>query len=197
MKTVCISLRSRPDKWQRVVNEFPKLKLDVTRFDGIPHGIGHIGCIKSHQRVHGLMRGQNRYMVIEDDIKVLGTLSDLNKSISQLPKDWDCLYLGATLTKPLKRYSENLFRLNGGLTTHAIIFNGPEIGRYIIENAFKPDVDWHTQYVDVFMLDVQDKFNCFITDPMICTQASGFSDTCEQFCNYDIISNSYNEFTKL
>lgn len=194
MRTYCIALASRPDKWKIVVNEFPKLDLDVTRIEGVQHQIGHLGCIQSHQQVLSQVQ-QLPVMIIEDDIKVIGTKTNLEKALRQLPEDWDCLYMGATLTKPLRKYSPNLYRLKGGLTTHAIIYNSQEMIDEIIENAYDEKKDKHLQHIDSYMITLQEKYNCFITYPMVLTQHPGFSDTCNQWVTYDIILRSYQKFT--
>ena len=91
------------------------------------------------------------------------------------------LYLGAHLLAPLERYSENLFRLKNGYTTHAIIYNNPDMVRYILsqaENIRKIDVFYQT--------DIQENYKVFITWPMTATQSDSYSD----------ITRRYNEYYK-
>jgi GR25 family glycosyltransferase involved in LPS biosynthesis len=173
---------------KQVIEEFPKLDLQVEFFDAIWHKKGHKGCILSH--IACLKQADGfPFMVLEDDVKIIGKKKHLEKAIEQLPEDWDILYLGATLTKKLKKYSPNLYRLTGGLTTHAIIYNSQRVVDYIINNAESG------KQIDTFMMKVQDKFRCFITYPMIMTQQPGFSDTCNQFTDYEIIQRSYKKHT--
>lgn len=130
------------------------------------------------------------FMIIEDDILTLGTRDELDAAIEQLPDNWDMLYLGAELHVPLERYSDNLFRLKRGKVTHAIIYNNQNnVVDYILDHCFNP--------IDEFYAEViQERFNCFITDPMICTQNPGYSDTIRWWKNYDEINKNYKLYAK-
>lgn len=191
MKAYCINLASRADRWERVQDELKKLEIPVTRFDAIWNENGHRGCIMSHMKLLSQVKDEGIFMVVEDDIQVLGSWADIEEAISQLPPQWDMLYLGATLIKPQKRYSQNLYILEGGLTTHAIIYNNTwGVVDYILENH-------NTNTVDDFMaIDVQENYECFITSPMIITQAPGYSDIVERETDYSEIAESYKKYMR-
>ncbi len=53
------------------------------------------------------------FAVFEDDCILLESWDVVDKAMSQIPDNWDALWLGATLQKPVERYSDNLFRLIG------------------------------------------------------------------------------------
>ena len=163
----------------------------MERFEAVWDVVGHQGCIKSHLGVLELAtKTSDRFMVLEDDIKIIGSLVHLGHAMKQLPSDWDMLYLGATLMRPLERYSENLFKLQGGLTTHAIIYNNDHgVCDYIIGHMAG-------SHVDVFMMQVQKLFNCYITFPMIMTQFPGDSDTTGDWTDYEEIERTYDKYTK-
>ena len=188
MNTYCINLKQRKAKWNRVQLECAKLDLNVTRFEAIFNTHGHEGCFQSHTTLLSQIE-EDVFMVIEDDIKVLEPLETLNKAIEQLPDDWDMLYLGAQLSKKIHRHSPNLFRLSGGQATHAVIYNNQNgVVDYIVENA--------RGIIDVYYRDhIQERFNCYITYPMICNQADGFSDTQRWWVDYDYIQRLYNKWT--
>ena len=188
MKAHCINIKQRTQKWLAVKIECEKLDIEPIRFEAIFKPPGHEGCMLSHAAVLKSM-DDDIFMVIEDDIEVLGTRDDLDKAIEQLPDDWDMLYLGASLHAPIERFSDNLFRLKNAKSTHAVIYNNQNgVVDYIIKNCYAP--------IDVFLAeDVQEKFKCFITYPLICTQAEGFSDTVRWFTNYEFIVTNYNKYT--
>jgi len=190
MKVYCINLKERADRWAQVQEDLKSLRMPIERFEAIWDLVGHLGCIKSHLGVLDMAKDQGIFMVLEDDIKITGSLADLDKAMNQLPPDWDLLYLGATLLRPLDRYSENLFKLQAGLTTHAIIYNNQnQVCEYILEHM-------NGAHVDVFMVQVQKIFNCYITYPMIMTQFPGDSDTTGDWTDYEEIERTYNKYTK-
>lgn len=190
MKAYYINLKERADRWVQVQPDLEKLGIPVERFEAIWDVIGHQGCIKSHLGVLEMAKDQGIFMVLEDDIKIIGDLDDLNKAMEQLPPDWDMLYLGATLMRPLVRYSPNLFKLQSGLTTHAIIYNNQNrVCEYILEHMAGA-------HVDVFMMQVQKLFNCYITYPIIMTQFPGDSDTTGDWTDYEEIERTYKKYTE-
>ena len=187
MNTYCINLNQRKAKWNKVQLECDKLNLNVTRFEAIFNTRGHDGCFKSHIALLKQVKDEGVFMIIEDDIKVLET-DVLDKAIEQLPDDWDMLYLGAQLTKKIYRHSDNLFRLKGAQATHAVIYNNQNgVVDYIIDNAHG--------IIDVYYRDnIQDMFNCYITYPMVCNQADGFSDTQRWWVQYDYLQRLYDKW---
>ncbi len=188
MNTYCINLKHRRAKWIKTLCECKKLDIDPIRFDAIFNSDGHMGCMLSHI---DLLRqiNESEFMIIEDDIKVIGSINDMNKAISQLPDNWDLLYLGAELNQPITRFSDNLFILKNATVTHAIMYNNQNgVVDYII--------DKHEYIIDRFYSEkVQDRFNCFITYPMICTQDPGYSDTVRWWKDYKKIEKMYNRHT--
>ena len=185
MKTYCINLAQRKSKWYRTQLECMKLNLDPERFDAILDTNGHMGCMQSHLKLLEQIEEQV-FMIIEDDIEVLDNV--LAKAIKQLPDDWDMLYLGAELTKKIERYSDNLYRLKGGKVTHAIIYNNKGVVDYILENC-RLTID------EFYAFDVQEKFNVYITYPMVCSQMDGYSDTQHWWTNYDVMRANYIRYT--
>ena len=190
MKTYCINLDSRPRKWRRVQKEAHKINATPIRFPGIPGG--HIGCTRSHLRILADNCYDEIFIIIEDDMKIIvkNPMQVIDKALSQLPANWDMLYLGATLNQPLDRYSDNLFILKRAQATHAIIYNNQNgVCDYIIENQ--------TGIIDLFYRDnVQEEFNCFITYPLVATQRAGISDTIGKYNSYKAIKRLYDEYTQ-
>jgi hypothetical protein len=120
--------------------------------------------------------------------------SIVETAMSQLPDNWDALWLGATLRKPIAKYSENLHVLKDAYTTHAIIYNSKRIVRYILERNYTPS----GTNLDIFLKKVvQMRFNCFITRPMCATQKSDWSDISKvKTNNKKEIIQTYKEFSK-
>ena len=132
--------------------------------------------------------------VFEDDCVLLEPWSVVEKAMSQLPDNWDALWLGATLQRPIKRYSENLYRLIGGHALHAVIYNSKRMVDYMVS---------HYNAHDFKVLDVltayhaQAEFNCYITYPIVATQRACMSDINGRYLdNYNEIINHYNKFVQ-
>ena len=196
MKVYVINLASRPDR----LDEFQamaatSISFEVKRFNAVALMDGHQGCTMSHLTL--LRKHINAYpnefpfAVFEDDCKMLQPWTEVEKSMAQLPEGWDILYLGATLNKPLDRFSPNLFRLTDAWATHAMIYSSRKVVDFILANH-------NTRKVDVFYREeVQKKFNCFITYPLCATQSNIKSNiTKNANDNENLIIQRYAEFAK-
>jgi hypothetical protein len=185
MKAYCINLLSRPERWMEFKEQ--KLPFEVERFEAIKNTIGWVGCRDSYLSVLEKVKGLT--FIMEDDCLFLESWSFIDDVMKQLPDDWDLLYLGATLNEPLKKYSENLYRITWGWTTHAILYNGDKVAKYILQNRNK------INKIDVFMANyVQPNFNCFITYPLCATQRAGFSDIINGPQDYSVITERYKKY---
>lgn len=191
MEAYVMNLESRPDR----MIEFSKnnIPFKVQRFNAIKTDPGWIGCTQSQLEI---IKKQNCYpfAIFEDDCLLLDSWNKITKAMRQLPRDWDALWLGATLMSPIERYSRNLFRLKNALCAHAIIYNSRLITQYILNNYevfFNNSEERHT--LDKFYADdVQGKFNCFIIDPIAATQRSGYSDIENREVDYTQIIEHFN-----
>ena len=190
MKATVINLDSRADRMETFKkNNFP---FDVGRFSGIVLPSGEDGFTKSALTVIGNQK-EYPFVVFEDDCIMMESWDVVENAISQLPDDWDALWLGATLTRKLERYSENLYRLRRAYTTHAVIYNSPEMVDFILKNHNTPP----GRNLDIFYFSVvQNIFNCFITYPLCATQSEGYSDISKQNTGSWIIKSSYNKYTQ-
>jgi GR25 family glycosyltransferase involved in LPS biosynthesis len=130
-------------------------------------------------------------LVLETDVTFVYQVKEIfEKAISQLPDDWDMLYLGGNIHIPAERFSDNLFRIKSGVhCNHAILYS--EKGR---ETIFK-NYDWQTNEIvpfDEWLYHVgQGLMNCFICSPMIAFQRPGFSDYSKCFSDYYIDMRSH------
>jgi GR25 family glycosyltransferase involved in LPS biosynthesis len=187
MKATVINLDSRPERMVKFAkNKFPFVVERFSAFNGGENGCtsSHLNVIKSHTEFP--------FVVFEDDCVMLEPWEMVKDAMEQLPFDWDALWLGATLTRQLKRYSRNLFRLNRAYCLHAVIYNTQRMVDYILHNH-------NTQSgrnLDIFYYhQVQQMFNCFITYPIMATQSEGISDIANKETGSWIITKSYNKYT--
>lgn len=190
LKVFCINLDDRKDRWGDVQQEVKKIGVEIERFPAIKHKRGHTGCILSHIEIWNMAKDLGVWMTIEDDILFLDNAREnLEGAISQLPENWDMLYLGATLNQPLDRVTDNLLRLKKGWTTHGIIYNNQNgVVDFILDG-----MDWFK--VDVFISNiVQEKFNCYMCYPMVATQRPGHSDILNHHVSYKPITDRYKKY---
>jgi len=192
IKVFCVNLNDRPERWAEVQEEVKVIGVEIERFPAIKRNPGWQGCLFSHLALWEKAKPLGIWMTIEDDIFFLtGAKQNLEAAIGQLPEDWDALYLGATLFRPLERVSENLLRLKCGWTTHGIIWNNQN---GVVDYILKYAEDWK---IDVLLADkVQEKFNCYMCFPMVATQRPGWSDIVNHHTEYREIMNRYKKYTK-
>lgn len=177
----CINLEKRPDRWKQFLQE--PIPFSVARFTGLECDNPMTGCIASHLEVMKLFSdGIN--IIFEDDAQIIFGWDHFENAINQLPSNWHCLYLGAMLHKPIEKYSDHLFRLNWGWTTHAIAYNGKTIANELLK--YSPEQihkAWNN--IDTYIArEIQPKFNCFLINPMIAVQREDYSDIIKTIRNY-------------
>jgi GR25 family glycosyltransferase involved in LPS biosynthesis len=176
----------RENQFPFEVKVFEALEGDTPVERDFISGLSHLAILKSVTEFP--------VAVFEDDCLLLEPWELVSRAMSQLPPNWDALWLGATLQKPLIRHSENLYRLHSGHALHAVIYNSKEMVYYMINN-FTRD---RYKVLDVLTAyHAQKQFNCFITYPICATQRSCMSDINGRFLdNYNLIIDAYNKYTK-
>lgn len=198
MKAYVINLDRRPERMVTFSkNKFP---FPIERFSAIETANGVDGCNESHWAI---LRKQTEFpfIILEDDCVLVEPWDKVEEAMRQLPPDWDALWLGGTLNARITRYSENLFKLKQCYCTHAIIYNSQRMVDFILSefSSFKPTI-CDKKTIDVFYYEkVQEKFNCYITYPMMAVQAEGYSDIMKRTprdAEYQWRWDCYNKFTK-
>jgi hypothetical protein len=190
MRAIVINLDERTDRMEQFrKNKFP---FPVERFSAIKREKGQDGFTESTRTVLSQII-EFPTLVCEDDCVLLERWMVVQRAMAELPLEWDALWLGATLTQPLERYSDYLFRLKRAYTSHAIIYYSKRMVDYILRLNVPSGIN-----LDIFYFThVQEKFNCFITNPICATQSDGYSDVSGQEMKFhDYIIESYNKFTK-
>ena len=129
----------------------------------------------------------NTLLHVEDDI-AFRDLDHLEQAISELPSDWDVLYLGANLLcwnngepNP-ERYSKHLFRVRAAWTTHAVAYHKRCVRRILERQPM-----FSVQMFDNFLSEMLPELNAYIVAPMVAWQRPRFSSIWQREDDYSPI----------
>lgn len=121
---------------------------------------------------------------LEDDV-VFRETGHLEAALSELPSDWDIVYLGANLVlwnngepNP-ERYSEHLFRVKCAWTTHAIGYN-----KKCVRGILEKQPEFSSQMFDNYLSTRLLELNAFCVSPMVAWQRAHFSEIWQREDDY-------------
>ena len=202
-RVVCVNLRRRPERWQAFQAEMKKADWPfgpverVNAIDGqlVPaptwFTVGEAsytwGCLVSHLRIweDAINDGTESVLVFEDDAVLCDDFtSQAERFLSQVPADWDLLFLGGHHcpdTVPI-RINEQVFRPEASWRTHGYAVRGEFIktlyqhvcqfnapGRFTYPGAYHVD-----HQIAELMRDV--KVRAFCPPRWLVGQRSDFSE---------------------
>lgn len=155
------------------------------------------GLVDSMQRYFRkvLDEGGERCLLFEDDILPLvdaETFNEtINKSLEQLPLDWDLFYLGGNCASGLQQfYSPNLLPVKMMYATHATAYSKKAM-EFIVGREINEPVD------NCLVRDFQPRKKIFITYPMIFSQVAGHSDIGKAYTDWSkFLETRYNAEVK-
>lgn len=171
-----LNLDSRPDRKESILEQAQILGIIPIRIQALsPADLGHdnhhlafnASCMKALKEMQG-----DNVLLLEDDC-VLRSVTTLEASLKQLPKDYDMVFLGANIQDGgVEMYSPNLVSYNSGWTTHAVGYSRECIE--FIKGHFNPDQ--FPIYDEWIRLNVLPRGRSFVACPMVADQLKGFSD---------------------
>jgi GR25 family glycosyltransferase involved in LPS biosynthesis len=198
----CINLDRRTDRWAQAQNEFKKINLpNVNRFsaidgtklgpvtaEGLPAGAN--GCRVSHLLAIRYAAAHNvkSLLILEDDVEFKEDFNFHFESLEpQIPRDFDFLYLGynnGSREGSIKRVSENIDRISGKYTTHALIMRST-----IFEQALNY-LTYLNIPADVSYSRLQRHCNAYAVNPNLAFQSNGFSDIENSEIDYNFLKET-------
>lgn len=203
-KIYCINLDSRADRWSLFLKELDRIQLTgCEKFKGFEMTSGQHGHAKSYCSLIDLCLAQphNNYLLLEDDVLFMGEPAEvvdaLSLAFSELPENYDALYLGGTLCNnyvdtPIVNYSTHLYKLYSAFATHAVVFSYKGLEK--IRSSFSASTDWWKELLlgkaDSYTTDVYlaenflPKNNCYITKKMLCSQRPNYSNILNKYVDY-------------
>lgn len=157
--------------------EFERVGLTVEKFQSIPDIGPHQSFNKSAREIlcQFWLSEAETLLHVEDDC-VFRDLSHLETALSQLPPDWDIIYLGANLLcwnkdePPPEREAEHLFRVRAAWTTHCIGYSRKG-ARYLLER--QPGLS--EMSFDAWMSLQLNELKGYVVAPMVAYQRPRFS----------------------
>jgi GR25 family glycosyltransferase involved in LPS biosynthesis len=188
----CVNLDKRTDRWEQVQKEFHSIGIlnKVQRFSAIKHQDGRIGVIKSNLELlkYAKSKKLENILIFEDDVKFINyDEAKLNLAINDLPKNWSLLYLGANTHIPLVKKGDHLYQLKNGYATHSLCYNKIMYNQAITQYTNTNKITEHGQILDVWLAKIQEKYPCYLVNPIMTTQETGFSDIENKFVDYSFI----------
>lgn len=169
----CLNQAERPDRWKQAEEEFLRVGLTVERFTALKADQPfHSFCISQYGMLKQFLETDgNKLLTLEDDV-LFKNLDHLSDALSELPDNWDILYLGANdrgITP--QKFSKHLCRIKTAWTTHAIAYSRKMV-EIIVKNY---PVETFAMYDDWLSNQLADH-NCFIVNPPVAWQRKGISD---------------------
>jgi hypothetical protein len=171
-----VALTLGPD-WPDFCSELESASItDAWRFDALP--IDDDQILGPHQSFNGSIRkilhdalelGTKHLLVMEYDVQ-WKQLEHLQLALSQLPNNWDLIYLGANLLNAeIEKYSSHLYRVRNAWTTHALGYNRKVIP-WILDNQPGLSEEMFDNW-----LGAQPSVNAYVVAPMVAWQKPHYS----------------------
>lgn len=179
-----VCLTNNEEEWATGLREFVRVGLGerVRKFQALPDVGPHQSFNRSERRIliDFLASGSSTLLHLEDDC-VFQSLDHLPAALSQLPEDWDVLYLGANIIDETpERFSRNLYRVRNAWTTHGIAYNRKVIP-FILENQ----PGFSERMYDNWLGSELGNLKAFVVNPMAAWQRPRFSSIWQRDTDYD------------
>jgi GR25 family glycosyltransferase involved in LPS biosynthesis len=187
-ESYCINLKSRPDRWETMQNEFYKINFYPKRFEAVVDKNPVRGCYLSHlELLRKANKSKKSLLVFEDDCEFYAYEKDtIEKSLDELyNRDWWIFYLGANIMRPFYQVSDHLARLNWAQSTHAYGINKEHLSEILdfVEN--------NNSFIDVIYTNIVAQVPCYVTIPLVAIQRTDYSDIEHCEMSYDVPIKRY------
>jgi hypothetical protein len=167
-----VCLTANPGEWLKACAEFQRVGLTVEKYEAVKEIGPHQSFNHSERNIllEFLFSEDNRLLHLEDDV-AFRDLGHLPQALSELPANWDILYLGANLVcwnngEPVpERFSEHLWRVRAAWTTHAIAYH-----KSCVRRILERQPEFSAQMFDNALSELLPELNAFVVAPMVAWQ---------------------------
>jgi GR25 family glycosyltransferase involved in LPS biosynthesis len=173
-RIVVINLPHRTDRLLNVTKQMDEYNIPFEIVDGQKSELGGAEGLKLSVEAifeHQIQNNLENVLIFEDDVLFLENPNPvMDKVVKQLPPNYHILYLGCQPTCGFHyRHSANLLQLDGAFSTHAwaVSLQG---AKEILAAGFYAPID------NCVVATVQKQQLCYATNPILATQAEGYSD---------------------
>lgn len=195
----CINLDERTDRWEHAQKEFEKAGIldRVQRFSAIRDVDGRIGVIKSNLAIIKIAKEKKlkNVLIFEDDVEFINDdpQTELQKSINQAHGiKWYLFYLGANTHEKLIKFKPNLILLKNAFAVHSMAYSDLMYDNFIRKYENIKTIKNFDDILDVYLArQIQDKYICLMTNPMLTTQMNSYSDIEKRVVDYSFIEERY------
>jgi GR25 family glycosyltransferase involved in LPS biosynthesis len=195
----CINLDERTDRWEHAQKEFEKAGIldRVQRFSAIRDVDGRIGVIKSNLAIIKIAKEKKlkNVLIFEDDVEFIidDPQTELQKSINQAQGiKWHLFYLGANTHEKLIKFKPNLILLKNAFAVHPMAYSDLMYDNFIRKYENIKTIKNFDDILDVYLArQIQDKYICLMTNPMLTTQMNSYSDIEKRVVDYSFIEERY------
>ncbi len=167
-----INLKSRKDRLLESVRELKSYHIPFIRYDATYDDNGMLGLYDTMTRLFKecLDNGTKEILVFEDDVRFLQDPTPVMDNLVKNIPAWDLLYLGCNLPDPaVVKAGEPFVKISRAYATHAVAYSENAMRHILAKTLQLP--------FDVLLADqIQPKFNCYATYPMLCSQRDGYSN---------------------
>ncbi len=167
-----VCLTTIDNEWAIAEREFARVGLQVEKFQSLPDIGPHQSFSKSEREilVQFYLSGDETLLHLEDDCQ-FRELGHLDQALSELPPDWDILYLGANLVcwnngepQP-ERFSDHLWRVRAAWTTHAVAYHQRCVYSLLAKQPALHERMWDNHVSECLPL-----LNAYCINPMVAWQ---------------------------
>lgn len=190
----CINLDRRPDRWKECVREFDRVEItDVERFTAVDGNSihtksvllpGEVGITLSNLNLlmDARKNSYERILILEDDIQFSENfVRDFDTWHSEIPNDWQMLYLGGNLVgwqpSPI---SDHVHLGKNILAIHAL---GLHASTY---DSIISSINLNIQ-IDSTYSEQSNNFNSYLMTPRMAWQRECYSDIQNLNVNYTFL----------
>jgi len=176
MKAAVINLTTRIDRLHAVRKQFESFGLK--EYDVFP-AYNSPDALRANARSHMELIKNGYNLIFEDDVFFEGTIDQL--PLSELPPDWDILYLGGNVIEPLKRFSANLHRCTAAWGSFAIMYSPS--GLQYVKDCYR--IEPFTIYDEWLRVRSKATLQAYILSTPIAWTRGGYSDVNHCIENYE------------